>query len=151
VKSAVLKSVSVALVLGAVAVLYTGRPARRPAPAPTLVSRPSPEQMAFEQRALVRAHLARRVVAERIPLLEAAELFGQANGEAGMANLVRFMPGRSVREKLCRQVVDYVAAAEDEMARGGHVWTGPRLSEQFRGELDRRLAAGEFPPDPEPR
>src|SRR4051794_13104229 len=74
-----------------------------------LVHPVSPEADVIQRRALVKNQLARRVAAERTPLLTAAEWFGQANGEDGTETLVRGMPGRSVREKLCRQVILFVA------------------------------------------
>jgi hypothetical protein len=55
--------------------------------------------------------------------------------------------GRSVREKLCRQVIDYVSVIEDEMAAAGQAPGDPRTSDRLRRELDCRLAAGEFPPE----
>ncbi|MBN9120059.1 MAG: hypothetical protein J0I06_12995 [Planctomycetes bacterium] len=127
----------------------TGCPQRQ---RPTeLVLPVSPEVTAIERRTLVKCQLARRAVTERTSLLAAAEWFEQVNGEDGMEALVRTIPGRSVREKLCRQVIVYVISAEDEMEREGALPTGPRASEELQAEFDRRLAAGEFPPEPGPQ
>jgi hypothetical protein len=117
---------------------------RKPAPRPEWALESNPaghEAVAAQRRSLMLHRLARRIIAERIPLLEAAELFREANGKAGLEALVRAMPGRSLREKLCRQVIHFVVA-ETEAA------TAPRVSEALQDELDRRLVAGEFPPEP---
>jgi hypothetical protein len=70
------------------------------------------------------------------------------NGEDGTALLVRAVRGRSVREKLCRQVIMYVAGAEDDMQQEGHILSDPRVSAELQTELDRLLAVGELPPEP---
>jgi hypothetical protein len=114
----------------------------------TLLQQSPPEVAVLERRIRVKNQLARRVVAERTPLLEAAEWFQQANGEDGMEALIRAMAGRSVREKLCRQVVCFVVDVEEEMEQEGYVPTGPRVSLELRAEFDRLLAAGAFPPEP---
>ena len=115
---------------------------------PTVLIETPDEVRLLQYRSQAKARLAQRVIAERIPLPEAAELFREANGEAGMANLRCGMYGRSVREKLCRQVIMFVAAAEYEMELAGQSGARPPVSGVLREELDRRLAAGEFPPEP---
>jgi hypothetical protein len=140
------------VVLAAGALL--GSACRKPTAAPPLVpsseivvERP-PEVVAIERRTLAKRQLAFRIVAERTPLLEAAEMFRRANGEDGMDRLARniAMTG-SIREKLCRQVIEYVFVAEAEMESAGHAPIDPPLSALFRDELDHRLVAGEFAPE----
>jgi hypothetical protein len=126
-------------------------PVRTEARSSFMVLSAPPEVAVLVQRAHAKSRLARRVIAERTPLLDAAELFRRANGEDGMLALVDMVEGRSVREKLCRQVIYYVAGAENEMEHEGRVRTGPRVSAELQAELDRRLAAGELPPEPEMR
>jgi hypothetical protein len=123
------------------------RSARRPAPPIFGVQPPPPEAVVLERRTRAKSLLARRVIAERIPLLDAAEMFREANGEEGM-RLVATVRGRSVREKLCRQVISFVCGAETEMEEDGHTPAGSRASVVLEKELGLRIAAGEFPPDP---
>jgi hypothetical protein len=109
---------------------------------------PGAEASVIRQRILIKRQLAERVLTERIPLLEAAELFRQANGPDGLDGLARSrVPGRSVREKLCRQVIGYVEMAEEDRAAAGRARPHPLVSGVLRAELERRIAAGEFPPD----
>lgn len=105
-----------------------------------------PESLAMQQRWRVKSDLARRIITERIPLLEAAKLFGEVNGEDGLQNLTLAHPERSVHELLCRQAVGYVEAEERQMEREGYTFGDPRVSRELRREFDRRMAAGEFPP-----
>jgi hypothetical protein len=151
VKIAILKLLGAVLVVATVTVVVrdSRSAARARRPVIERVSPPPPEVAEFEQRTRVKSHLARRIIAERIPLLEAVELFAEVNGEEGTASLILSVPGRSVREKLCRQVILYVVATENEMEKQGHVWTGTRASEELQAERDRLLAAGALPPDPE--
>jgi hypothetical protein len=108
-----------------------------------------PEVEATNRRTAVKNHLARRAVIERQSLLEVAELFDQVNGEEGTKILMRpTLPGRSIREKLCRQVIAFVRIAEHNLQNEGHSSSEPLLSVAMQAELDRRLAAGEFPPEP---
>ncbi|MBN9120060.1 MAG: hypothetical protein J0I06_13000 [Planctomycetes bacterium] len=140
----ILEVLGAVVALAGVGVLFCGGRAQttaRHGPAP-------PEAAMLEQRSRVKFALARRLIAERPPLLAAAEWFEQVNGEDGTETLVRSVPGRSVREKLCRQVILYVIAVEGELRREGSLPTGPRASEELQAEFDRRLAAGEFPPEP---
>jgi hypothetical protein len=110
---------------------------------------PVPEEVpVIERRTCVKNQLARRVIAERTPLLEAVEWFRQVNGEVGMDGLIRSIPGRSAREKLCRQVIMFVAGNEAEMERDGYSPSAPRVSVELSAELDRLLAAGALPPEP---
>jgi hypothetical protein len=124
---------------------------RRPSPGRTArwteLSPPN-EGLVIQHRVIAKNQLARRIVAERIPLLEAAEMFRQMNGEEGMALVTSVPGGRSVREKLCRQVIRYVSVAETDLENEGQIVTGPRVSDALKDELDRRIAAGEFPPEP---
>lgn len=113
-----------------------------------LVHPASPECEIMHRRGLVKCRLARRIAAERTPLPVAVEWFDRANGDDGMEALARFVPGRSVREKLCRQVIEYVVLAEAEWQQEGGSLPEPRASAELQAELDRRLAAGEFPPEP---
>jgi len=113
------------------------------------VSPVPPEATAIGRRTDAKLQLARRLIIERLPLLDVAEQFAVVNGEYGMRDLIVGGQGRSVREKLCRQVIVYVILVEEEMKEEGHSWSGPRVSEELQRELDRRLAAGEFPPEPE--
>lgn len=107
-----------------------------------------PEAAAIEQRTLAKRQLARRLLAERTPLLDAAELFNLVNGEEGTLHLTRSVPGRSLREKLCRQVISYVECAERDMECEGYPRAAVPVSDELQRELDRRLAAGEFAADP---
>jgi hypothetical protein len=104
----------------------------------------------MQKRWRIRRDLTQQILRERIALLDAAELFRQANGEDGMLNLILTGPGQSVREKLCWQVISSVSDMESEWEREGRLFTGPRLSEEMQAELARRRAGGEFPPDPRP-
>jgi hypothetical protein len=146
---------SVTFTLPAVAVLMIAvllvRPDCGPAgcrakrePVSSLLSPIPPESLAIQERWRVKRDLARRVIAERIPLLEAAALFRRANGEDGLQNLALTYPGESLHRLICRQVLDYVETLEREMEQEGHTWTGPRVSECLRREFSRRTAAGEF-------
>ena len=123
-------------------------PAVNPRRMTTLLEPSPPEVAVLERRMRVKSQLARRIVAERTLLLEAAEWFRQANGEDGVESLIRTMAGRSVREKLCRQVVIFVADAEHDMEQEGNAPTGPRVSLELQAEFDQLLAAGAFPPEP---
>jgi hypothetical protein len=108
-----------------------------------------PEEVeVIERRTRVKNQLTRRVIADRTPLLEAAEWFRLANGEDGMDDTIRCIKGRSAREKLCRQVILFVAGNEAEMEREGHSPSAPRVSVELSAELDRLLAAGALPPEP---
>lgn len=110
---------------------------------------PDPGCDAIRHRLIVKDRLARRIIVERIALLEAAELFRAANGDDGLVALARGIPGHSIREKLCIQVINYVFSVENDMARDGEpLPSGPRWSAVLRAEFDRRRAAGEFPPEP---
>jgi hypothetical protein len=115
-------------------------------PVSKLLSPVPPESLAIQERWRVKRDLARRVIAERIPLLESAALFRRANGEDGLQNLAAIHPGESLHKLICRQVIDYVDTREREMEQEGHTWTGPRVSECLRREFDLRAAAGEFSP-----
>ena len=108
-----------------------------------------PESVAALRRTESKTHLARRVVVEQIPLLTAAEMFRQINGDEGMRLLALAVEGCSDRERLCRQVIGYVIAAEAQMEREGSPVPEPRTSAVLRAEFDRRLAAGEFLPESE--
>jgi hypothetical protein len=126
---------------------------REPTPGPReaqgdRATRTPHEVKVMQLRTQAKHDLARRVIAERTALLVAAEEFYTANGDEGMLNLLRTVPGRSVREKLCRQVIAYVRASECEMEREGHRWTDPRPSASLQRELDELLAAGKLPPEP---
>jgi hypothetical protein len=113
------------------------------------ISSPAPEADAARRRIGVKNNLARRIIAERIALLEAVDLFYDANGEDGINAVARSIPGHSIREKLCRQVIGYVGSVETELEReGGTGLSDPRWSAVLRAEFDRLLAAGEFPPEP---
>jgi hypothetical protein len=114
---------------------------------------PPPEEvLAAQRRSRVKIELAQRIVVERLGLLEAAELFRLANGDAGLRNLTCApVPGRSAREKLCEQVISWVELAESDLADAGHRIPEPRPSELLRAELECRIRAGEFPPDPDER
>lgn len=144
-----LKPLCVAVALtGVIAITWVHRtPPTRPAarefhcPAP-------PEVQSTSRRLVVKEQLARRVVMERMALLEAAELFRRANGEDGLAALARGGPGRSVREKLCRQVVAYAVGAEAEMRAEGYTSCVWGVAADLEAEFQRRLAAGDFPPEP---
>lgn len=114
-------------------------------PVSNLLSPVPPETLAMQERWRVKYDLARRIIAERIPLLEAVELFRRANGEDGLHNLAVSHPGQSIHVLLCRQVIEFVATKERDMAEEGHSLTGPRVSECLRREFDWRTAAGEFP------
>lgn len=105
-----------------------------------------PEVEAIQRRCLIKRDLARRIIAERLPLLQAAELFREVNGEDGLHTLALTGLDRSINELLCRQVIEYLATEEREMEQAGCVWTGTRWSEELRQDFDRRMAAGEFPP-----
>ena len=142
---AVVAIAGAALVLGR----YREPPVRTEPGSFDLVEFAPPEVAVLGERTHLKSRLARRVIAERTPLLEAAELFRRANGEGGMQTLVNSVPGRSLREKLCRQVIFYVTTAEVEMERQGRARPGPLVSAALQAEFDRRLAAGGFPPDPE--
>ena len=110
---------------------------------------PAPAEVeAIDSRLRAKNQLARRIATERMPILKAAELFRQANGEDGLAALVYSVPGRSVREKLCRQVIDFVRAAERDFQREGHPLSTPHVSVELQADLDRLLVAGELPPEP---
>lgn len=114
----------------------------------TVLSAP-PEVETANRRTAVKCHLARRAVVERQSLLELAELFDQVNGEEGTRILLlHSMPGRSIREKLCRQVITFVRIAERDLQEEGHSLAEPLLSTTLQDEFDRRRAAGEFPPEP---
>ena len=149
-KIAILKLLAAVLVVATVtAAVHDSRSAARARRAATVRGIPAPPEVAeIEQRTRVKTHLARRVVEERIPLPEAIKLFDVANGEDGTVCLTLSVPGRSNRERLCRQVILYVISLEADMETRGHVWTGPRASDELQADLDRRLAAGEFPPEP---
>jgi hypothetical protein len=139
----------VAVVLtGVVAVAWAHR--SRPVwPAATqLVCRRPPESQVIVARTVVKNQLARRVSVERMPLLDAVESFRRANGEDGLECVTRGLPGRSVQEKLCRQVIRYVSAAEAEMRAEGWTSDAPGYAAELEAEFERRLAAGEFPPEP---
>ena len=141
---------AVVALTGAVAVAWAYRaPApARPVPHESLLCPVPSEAQASLYRMRVKSLLARRVLAERIPLLEAAELFRRANGEDGLAALVRSTPGRSVREKLCRQVISYAAVAEAEMRTEGCTSCVWGVAADLEADFNRRLTAGEFPPEP---
>jgi hypothetical protein len=150
VKIAILKLLSAVLVVATVTVaIHDSRSAARARRAASVQGIPAPPEIAeIERRSRVKNHLARRVIEERIPLSEAIKLFDTANGEDGTLCLTLSVPGRSTRERLCRQVILYVLSLESEMEQQGRVWTGTRVSEELQADLDRRLAAGEFPPEP---
>lgn len=140
---------AVVALTGAVAVAWAYRaPApARPVPHESQLCPAPPEAQASWQRGRVKRQLARRVIAERIPLPEAAELFRRANGEDGLVVLARGTSGRSMREKLCHQVIMYTAEAEAEMRAEG--WTSCAWdTAELEADFKRRLAAGEFPPEP---
>lgn len=143
-----LKPLCIAAVLtGLVAVAWAYRtPPVRHGTATGRVSPAAPEAEASSCRSVVKHQLIRQVLAGRVPLLDAAELFRRANGGDGLVGLVRGMPGRSVREKLCYQVIRYALAAETEMLADGHEPNGWRT--ELEAEFVRRNAAGEFPPEP---
>jgi hypothetical protein len=125
---------------------------RRPpdvVPRSELLQTSTPDYDAFVLRCDAKRVLARRIIAERIPLGPAADLFFEANGERGRSLVARAGRGRSFREKQCRQVIDFVCVAEAEMAEEGTPPVDPPVSAVLQNELDRMLAAGELPPDPE--
>jgi hypothetical protein len=125
------------------------RTAAQGSPYSTLLSPPPPEVEEVVRRLRTKRLLARRVIEEKVPLLEAAELFRAANGERGMRTLLA-IPGRSERERLCRQVIIYVAQREEELKAEGQTPAEPAASVLLERELTRRMAAGEFPPEPQP-
>lgn len=145
-----LKFLCVAVALtGAVAITWAHRtPLARHISHTRLQSPPAPEADAAARRSLVKYQLVRQLVAQRVPLLEAVEQFRRANGEDGLASLRVGQPGRSVREKLCRQVISYAQVAEAEMRNEGQLPTSSRVTEEWQTEFDDRLTAGEFPPEP---
>ena len=117
---------------------------------PRSITEPAPAQtQMYEERSRMKIGLAQRIIAERIPLLDAAEMFRHANEGDAMHNLLRGTPGRSVREKLCRQAISFVSAVEAETEFAEPASPGRPVSTVLQAELDRRIAAGEFPPDPE--
>jgi hypothetical protein len=131
-----------------------GPACRKPTAAPLVVPsseialEPPPEVVAIQRRTLAKRQLAFRIIAERTALLEAAEMFRLANGEDGMDCLARNGTQEcSIREKLCRQVIEYVSVAEAELESAGQAPIGPPLSALFQDELDCRLAAGAFGPE----
>ena len=124
------------------------RTKREQEPVSSLLAPAPPETLVLRERWRIKKDLARRITAERIPLLEAAELFREANGEDGLHYLSLSNPNHSLHELLCRQVIDYVAAAEREMEAEGRTWIGTRVSEELQRELDLRIAAGQFPRPP---
>lgn len=83
-----------------------------------------------------------RVIRERLPLLEAAGLFRAANGSAGLQRLRTALPGETVLEQLCRQVISYVAAIEAEPT--GPVPEGPAYTPVLAGELEQLRADGQL-------
>ena len=110
---------------------------------------PSPPEVALlDNRLRVKNQMARRIVVDRTPLLEAAEWFRQVNDEDGIEGLIRTTPGRSVREKLCRQVIRFVVTAEEEMGQEGYSLSASSASAELSAELDRLLVAGALPPEP---
>jgi hypothetical protein len=133
---------------GAILCLEVLVPASKTRLARSNVIPPSPEVVAIQHRLELKCRLARQLVFDPVPLLSAAEMFRAANGEGGMDVLVQAVPGRSVREKLCRQVIHFVSGAEWEMACEGRSLPDPRASAALQAELDRLLAAGELPPEP---
>lgn len=116
-------------------------------PVITHCSAPPPEIAEMQQRIRIKNDIARRVIEQRIPLPEAIKLFDAVNGGDGTTNAILFLPGCSMRERLCRQVILYVRSVETEMEKEGHVWPGQRVSDELQADFDRRLAAGEFPPE----
>lgn len=136
-----------AALTGLVAVAWAHRtpPARHGATV-SRVHPAGPEAEASSRRAAVKHQLTRRVLAERMPLPAAAELFRRANGDDGIANLALGLPGRSLRERLSLQVVKYALAVEAEMRAEGHEPNG--WAAELEAEFLRRQAAGEFPPEP---
>ena len=85
---------------------------------------------------------ARRVLHERLPLLAAAELFRTVNGTEGLERL-RVLPcgGGTLRERLCRQVVQYVCVVETGygMDEGPPEWS---YCADLHLELECLLTAG---------
>lgn len=143
-----LKPLCIAAVLtGLVAVAWAHRtPPARTGAAPGRFSPPTPEAEASACRSSVKHQLIRQVLDGRMPLLDAAELFRRANGDDGLTSLVRGLPGRSVREKLCYQVVRYALAAETDIRASGHEPNG--WGTELEAEFALRCATGEFPPEP---
>lgn len=136
-----------AMVAATVRDFHSAARSRRPVITPS--SAAAPEIAEMQQRIRIKNDIARRVIEQRIPLPEAIKLFDTVNGGDGTANVILFLPGRSMRERLCHQVILYVRSVESEMERGGHVWSDPRASDELQADFDRRLAAGEFPPEPD--
>ena len=148
--TAALKLLCVAVTITAAVAItwaYRNPPAYR-APRAQFHAPPAPESSAAAHRARVKGQLARQLVAQRVPLLYAVEQFRLANDEDGLAVLTVGMRGRSVREKLCRQVISYARVAEAEMRDQGHLPSSSRVAEEWQAEFDCRLGAGEFPPEP---
>ena len=92
------------------------RPACPAAPVFGVQPRP-PEAQRLACRWEAKMRMARRVIAERIPLLMATELFREVIGEDGMGAIVA--PGDTSRERLCRHVIACVQAAEMELDYAG--------------------------------
>ena len=84
---------------------------------------------------------AQRVFNERLPLLAAAELFREASGTEGLMRLGAATGAGTLRERLCRQVIQYVYTIET-----GHGLTGRppewSYSAELWSELECLLAAG---------
>ncbi|HJZ58649.1 MAG TPA: hypothetical protein VKE74_27150 [Gemmataceae bacterium] len=80
------------------------------------------------------------VLAGRLSLIDAAAAFHRIDGEK-VPQIVAMIPGRSLKEKLCREVIFYVSV--NEYTTSGSDDVTRRLEE----ELECRLAAGEFGPE----
>jgi hypothetical protein len=126
---------------------------RTPSPSheePVVLDQPAPpESFAIQQRTLAKRQITRRLIAERIPLLDAAEMFRQANGEEGMKYLRFGALGGSIREKLCRQVIDYVLVIERESQGATQPVPDIPVADALQAELNHLLAVGELSPEQE--
>lgn len=84
-----------------------------------------------------------RVIRDRLSLLEAAELFRVANGPEGVKRL-NLLPGRTIRERLCRQVIWYVTVIEAERTGAGEGTHEASHVASLMKELERLQAADEL-------
>ncbi|HEY1189817.1 MAG TPA: hypothetical protein VGE74_19365 [Gemmata sp.] len=112
------------------------------------VEPPGPAVDAVAARTRAKRTLALQIIRHRTPLLDAAEQFRQANGPDGMNSLNASVLGCSLREKLCHQVVAFVATIESELLARDRLPWGASHATALREELARLRAAGAFVADP---
>jgi hypothetical protein len=101
---------------------------------------PQPEEVAIAlKRGRAKAAVIARVRAGELTLFEAAAWFRWLNSEPASAPDAhwRLLPGASLDEKLCRQVICW---AESETAAQGSVREGETMADRLRAELARHLA-----------